>query len=241
MYARQKQVLESFVRVRAFVEAHPVTGSLLYARAHATLDDAMDRIRRYAGMQVSGPALSRAELRRQEQLIRRLRVRHMRPLVAIAWTQVEPEAEVRLPVALRMPRATRNVTKVIQATDGMLEAARPFEAVLIAQGLPVGFLAQFRHARDELERVAGVRATLIGTHVGARAGLPVQLRRGRRAVDRLDAVVRMEFESDEEVLAIWRAAKRVHRMPGGTGASPSARATGPELASAPLYGIRLAA
>ncbi len=64
MYATQKQVLESFVRVRAFLEAHPATGPLRYADAPATLDDARRRIRAYAGLQVSGRALSRAELRR---------------------------------------------------------------------------------------------------------------------------------------------------------------------------------
>lgn len=106
----------------------------------------------------------------------------MRPIVTIARAQIEPESDVRLPAAFRMPRASWRVTQVLQASDGMLGAAEPFEAVFIAQGLPVDFLARFRQARDELERVVSVRAVLIGTHVGARAGLPVQFRRARRAV-----------------------------------------------------------
>ncbi len=245
MYATQKQVLESFVRVRAFLEAHPATGPLRYADAPATLDDALRRIRAYAGLQVSGRALSRAELRRQAQLIRRLRDRHMRPIVTIARAQIEPESDVRLPAALRLPRASWRVTKVLQASDGMLGAAQPFEAVFIAQGLPVDFLARFRQARDELERVVSVRAVLIGTHVGARAGLPVQFRRARRAVDRLDAVVRVAFEGDEAVLATWGAAKRVHRRPGGAGAPVPMNAEVPEVVPvvvpAPAYRIQLVA
>lgn len=245
MYTRQQQVLESFVRVRAFLDAHPATGPLGYADARATLDDALPRIRAYAGVQVSGRALSSAELRRQAQLITRLRDRHMRPIVTIARAQIEPESDVRLPAALRMPRASWRVTKVLQASDGMLGAARPFEALFIAEGLPVDFLAQFRQTRDALERVVGVRAALIGTHVGARAGLPVQLRRARRAVDRLDAVVRVAFEGDEAVLATWRAAKRMHRRPGGAGTPDVANAEVPALVlavvPAPGYDIRLVA
>ena len=75
----------------------------------------------------------------------------------------------------------------------MIEAARPFEAVLLANGLPAEFPAEFASARDALERVTGSRATQISTHVAARAGLQVQLLRGRRAVERLDAIVRASF------------------------------------------------
>ncbi|MBK7906184.1 MAG: hypothetical protein IPJ78_06405 [Gemmatimonadetes bacterium] len=99
----------------------------------------------------------------------------------------------------------------------MIEAARVFEAVLIEHGLPSDFLTRFRTDRDELERTCSRRATMTGSHVGARTGLQVELRRGRLAVDRLDAVVRVAFEGDEVVLATWRATKRVRQLPGGAG------------------------
>ena len=102
----------------------------------------------------------------------------------------------------------------------MIEAARQFEAVFVANGLPADFLAQFAAARNELERLTGGRATQVCTHVAARTGLQVQMRRGRRAVDRLDAIVRASFRGDDVVLTTWRAAKRVHQVPGGAGARP---------------------
>jgi len=37
-------------------------------------------------------------------------------------------------------------------------------------------------------------------------------------VERLDAIVRSAFRGDRAVLAAWRGAKRVHLLPGGTGA-----------------------
>ena len=218
MIAQQKQMLEAFVRVRAFLEAHPVAGPLSYTGARETLEEVVRRLRTYAGAQITGRALSRAELRRQKQLIQQLRDRHMRPIVTIARAQIEPESDVRMPAAIRMPQVGIGATRVIQACDGMIEAARAFEAAFVANGLPADFLAQFTRARNELDGALGGRATLIGRHVGARTGLQVQMRRGRRAVDRIDAVVRASFDGDAVTLAKWRSAKRVHQRPGGPAA-----------------------
>jgi len=221
MHAKQQQVVESFIRVRAFLEAHPATGELTYRGARETLDEVVHRFWVHAGNQISGRALDRGEVRAQAKLITRLRDRHMRPIVTIARAQIEPQSDVRLPVAVRMPRGRPGVTKMLQACDGMIEAARVFEAVLIEHGLPSDFLTRFRTDRDELERTCARRATMTGSHVGARTGLQVELRRGRLAVDRLDAVVRVVFEGDEVVLATWRAAKRVRQLPSGAGTQAS--------------------
>ena len=103
MFARQKQLLETFVRVRAFVAAHPVTGPLSYGSAPETLDDVVPRVREHAGVQITGRALSSAELRVQAKLVKLLMVRHMRPIAAIARAQIEPEQNERMPAAIKMP------------------------------------------------------------------------------------------------------------------------------------------
>ena len=217
MYRRQKQVMDSFVRVRSFLDANPASGALGYASAREMLDEAVQLLRTYAGAQHSGRDLSRAEVRRQADQIALLFDRHIRPIVTIARSQIAPESDAGLPSALRLPKANLGPTKVLAACDGMIEAARQFEAVFVANGLPADFLAQFQAARDTLERIMGVRATQVGTHVAARAGLEVQLRRGRHAVERLDAIVRASFRGNPMTLGAWRVAKRVHQMPGGAG------------------------
>ncbi|MCE7888807.1 MAG: hypothetical protein DYH12_03735, partial [Sorangiineae bacterium PRO1] len=136
MHVKQKQALESFVRVQAFLEAHPVTGPLTYAGARETLDEVVRRLREFAGAQVTGRQLSSAELRRQRQLVRQLVDRHIRPVVAIARAQIEPDSDVRMPAAIRMPSPSVGITKFLQACDGLVEAARPFEAAFVAHGLP---------------------------------------------------------------------------------------------------------
>ena len=229
MYAKQKQVLDSFIRVRAFLKDHPATGWLTYRGAEEVLDEVLQRAFAHAGTQMSGPALGRGESRRQRQLMRRIRDRQMRPIVTIARAQIEPDSDVRLPAALRMPEVRLGVTLLLQACDGMMEAAVLFEAALIEQGLPSDFLARFREARDELDRTQSRRAELTTSHVGARVGLAVELRRGRRAVDRLDAVVRVAFEGDEVVFAAWRSAKRVRHLPGARSTQEPVAAVEPAL------------
>ncbi len=138
----------------------------------------------------------------------------------IARAQIEPGSDAGLPDGLRMPKLPIGPTKLIAVCDGMIEAARPHEAVFTANGMPADFLTQCARARDALERVMGGRATQVGTKVAARTGLRVQLLRGRRAVDRLDALVRSSFRGDLAMLTAWRGAKRVQQTPGGTGARP---------------------
>jgi len=217
MYMRQKQVMDSFVRVGSFLDAHPATGRLTYASAREMLDDVVQRLRTYAGEQFSGHALSRAEVRRQADQVALLCDEHLRPLVTIARAQLAPDSDVGLVATLRMPRLPIAPTKLLAVCDGTLEAVRPHEALFIVHGMPSDSLTRFASARDGLARVMGRRATQTSTHVGARAGLRAELLRGRRAVDRLDAIVRASFRGDEAVLATWRMAKRVHRLPGGVG------------------------
>ena len=215
MNVKQKQTMDSLWRVRSFLEAYPATGRLTYASAREMLDSVMQQLRAYAGAQITGRELSRAEQRRQADQLALLLDQHMRPLVTIARAQIAPESDVGLPAALRLPKVPIGPTRMLAACDGMIEAARQFEAVFVANGLPADFLAQFASARNDLERVAGGRATQVSTHVAARAGLQVQLRRGRRAVERLDAIVRASFRGNEVALTTWRGAKRVHQAPGG--------------------------
>jgi hypothetical protein len=231
MDERQKERVNTFDRVRAFAGEHPVEGTPNYGSAVATLDDVVPRIRAYAGVAMAGRQLRQVESRRQAEMIARIRTQHLRAIVVIARTQLEPDAEKRLPAAFRMPAVGIRATRMLQVCDAVLEAAKPFEAQFVANGLAPDFLAQLQAARDELAEALHTRSRLIGTHVGARKGLQVQFARGRVAVDRLDAVVRARFASDPTVLAKWRSAKRVHRLRGPSDPR-ELTPTGPEMAVA---------
>lgn len=222
MNAKQEQVLGSFVRVRSFLDATPLTGMIDAARAREMLDDALQRAREHVATQEAAPASGRAALRRQQDIVERIKDEHMRPMVTIARSQMEPGADVGLSAGLRMPTGKLGLQELLQWCDGMLEMVRPFEALFIAGGMPADFLARFAAAREELVRSMHTRARLTTAHVAARKGLQVELRRARLAVDRLDALVRACYRRDEAVLSVWRSTKRVHKLAGGA-AMPSQR------------------
>jgi len=231
MDRKQKQTMDSLVRVRSFIETQPATGTLTYGSAREMLDDVIRRLGEYASAQRLGLDQSRAEVLRQTDQIALLFDQHIRPIVAIARAQIEPQSDVGLPGALRLPKASLGPTKVLAVCDSMIEAARPYEALFIANGLPADFLAQFANARNVLERVRSGRADQVVAHTVARAGLQVQLRRGRRAVERLDSIVRASFRGDLTRLSAWRTAKRVHQIGGGAGPRETEGAAG--VAGAP--------
>ena len=219
MNVRQKQVTDSYVRVQAFLDAHPAKGTLTYANAREMLDDVLERVRAYAGAQYEGRDGSRIALRKQEDWVSQLVEDFMRPIVTVARAQIGASSEVGLPDGLRMPPMPQGPTKLLARCDGMIAAARPFEAVFVANGLPADFLTQFAAARNGLARAMGARAMQVVTHVTARRVLRAELIRGRRAVDRLDALVRSSFRRDPAVLSAWRVAKRVQLVPGARGES----------------------
>jgi hypothetical protein len=222
MNKTQQQVLESFTRVSAFLDANPMTGLIDVAPARAMLDDALRRVRRHVATQESAPAMGRAALHRQQDLAGRIKDDFMRPLVTIARAQTEPGLDAGLSAAFRMPTGRLGVQGLLQWCDGIREAARPVEALFVQHGMPADFLTRMAEAREELVRSMTIRATLTTAHVAARTGLQVELRRARLAVDRLDALVRACFRGDEAVLATWRSTKRVHKLTGGA-ATPAQR------------------
>ena len=214
MDAKQKQTIEMFVRVQAFLAGHPALEPASYAIPKQALDDAVRQLRDYAGTQVSARTLSSTEVRRVEMLVKRLVDRHIRPIVTISQdlASADGENDVRMP-ELKLPKTPTPVTKLIAEADGLIKAAEPYEAILIQNGRPADFLAQMRIARAEIEYTLGGRAAQVRTQIGATKGIQVQLRRGRTAVKRIDSVVRIAFEGNEVVLREWRAAKRVFLLP----------------------------
>jgi hypothetical protein len=233
MNAQQKQAIDSLVRIRAFMDANPMRGPIAHAVALATFDEALGQCRQHAATQLSARSLDRGAQRQQRDLKRRLRDHHMRPIVTIARSLVEPGDDASLPASFLLPRDGLSVTHMVQASDGMIAAARSYEARFIEQGLPEDFLAQFTRARDALVASAEERAELRGAQVGAGAGLRVALRRARLAINRLDAIVRSAYEGNDAVIGTWRRVKRVHLLAGTAGRGEVTEDASPVVALVP--------
>lgn len=216
METKQKQQIEALGRVQAFLDAHPSDGELPFTSARAMLDDTVSQLRALAGTQERGRDRSRGGVQRLRDQKALLLDRYIRPVVTIARAQIDPASDAGVPAELRMPKLPIGPTALLAKCDAMIEVGRQHTAMFTAHGLPEDFFTRFTAARNELARILHERVTQVNAHVAARAGLTVQLRRGRRAIERLDALVRAAFRGDAMTLTAWRTAKRVQQQPGGS-------------------------
>jgi hypothetical protein len=217
---REKMVIEAYQRVQAFLVANPAPAPATYADSEKILDGVVARLSEHASTQRSGLRLGQAEREKQRTLMRKLREQHLRPIVAIGKSAVDEMAGIEQ--ALKMPSADYGVVKLLADATAIAEAATKYEPVFVTRGRPADFLAQLKAAIDELRVITTDRATLAGRRVGARAGIGEEIRRGRKAVEVLDSIVRAAFVDNEVVLARWQVAKQLHSLPGGT---PAAQTT----------------
>lgn len=220
MEDRQKQVMESYVRVKAFVDAHPLPEGFTYGSAKARLDAVVERLHDFSATQVLGGQTTKAQQALQRTLAYRLREHHMRPLVAIAQDEIAGQPGIQH--AMQIPKDTASVTRLLAAAEAMAAAVEQYQPVFVAADRPKDFLEQLKQATAALRASVNEVATRTGTRVGARAGLAMEIRRGRRAVNRLHTVVKVAFENDPIALAWWKNAKRVRALPATPLATPLA-------------------
>lgn len=202
-------MFESLVRVRVFLRELAPRGPLSFDHALGKLDEAIATLRGFAANQHSAPVRTREEAARQKELISRLLVDHLAPIVTITRSQMGPGQDVALQTMFRMPRGRVTMLRAIVLADAMMVQAAPLSDLLIAEGMLPDWLARFKEARDALVRSQPQRARASITGKTATAGIEVALKRGRLALARLDALMRATYRRDDAMLASWRQVKRV--------------------------------
>lgn len=213
MLARQKQVIEAYQRVQDFLAAHPAPAPASYGVPKQMLDEVVGRLTEHSTDQVAGRRLSRAETQRQKKLRAVLREQYLRPLSKVAKASL-PDAP-GIDKALVMPAPQISSTKLIAEAQGMRDAVASHQAVFVRNGRPENFLEQLDAAIEALRQSQLGRARNVGRGVGAKAGLKDEVKRGRDAVEMLDAIVTTSFVSNPDVLAKWHLARRIQALPGG--------------------------
>lgn len=219
MQSRQKQVIEMIQRVQDFLGANPPPPSTGYTLQKKNLDDVVATLTEHSTDQVSGRKLSRAETQRQKALRRKLRVEHIGPIAQIARASLADVPGIEN--ALRLPPDNLSTMKLVAEANSMRETAAKFEPLFVESGRPEDFLKQLDAAIEELRQSVLGRARNVGQHVGAKAGIAKEIKRGRKTVELLDTVVRAAFRQSPDVLAKWRIARRIRVLPTGGGAGPT--------------------
>lgn len=214
MQGRQKQLLESLERVMDFLRAHVPPGvTRAYAAKTEELSALVAKLQSLLSDQLTGRNASRDDVQRTKMARTHLRERHLRPvnLIARGMLALEPK-ELK---TLAMPEFDLNNARFLAAATSFRDAAKQYEQLLVENGRPEDFLAQLDRAIEAFRDSLFTRDANLGVQVGARAGLKQQLKRARRLIQVIDALVLDAFAGDEEVLARWRTAKRVRALGGG--------------------------
>jgi hypothetical protein len=104
----------------------------------------------------------------------------------------------------------------------MATAATPLAAQFTQASFPADFIEQLSGQADLLDAAVMQRTATAATRIAARSGVAIALGSGREAVGMLDPIVTRMLRSSE-LLASWRAVKRVANVPSA--ASPTSSPT----------------
>ena len=123
--------------------------------------------------------------------------------------------------AFRMPTNTKVNQTLLAAAGAMAEAAEKQKDVFVKHGLPQDFIERFVASASSLAQATNAKTESGRRQVTATAALKDQLKRGRKAVRLLNAVLQPRLAKDPELLAAWRSAKKVRTI------TPPAEETSP--------------
>ena len=200
-----------FRRVQEFLAAHPFADAPAnLGRQASELDAVVSQLSQDALDQEAGHRLTKAETKHQKGLRAALWDRQMLPIARVAR---EVFGKSGVDKALTMPKKAVKHEAVINAARAMAEAAAQQSAVFVEHGLSNDFVAQLNQAANDLDTALKSRDTTRRRRLTATAGVAQQLKRGRRAVRLLNAILQPRLAQDPELLSAWESVRRVKSAP----------------------------
>ena len=214
MDAEGRNTYRCFRRVQEFLAAHPFADAPVdLGKQRVELDAVVQQLSQDALNQEAGHRLTKAETKNQRELRRELWDKHMLPISRVARDVFGIGGVDR---ALKLPRKTVANEAVLAAAGAMAEAASKQENALVEHGLSKEFVAELRSATDALAKALGNRDGTMRRRVTATAAVKDQIKRGRRAVRLLNAILSPKLAADPELLAAWDNVRRVKPTSGSS-------------------------
>ena len=214
MKQKEAYVRDTLVNVQQFLDANAAAlGPVNTSGARTALDDAITALDEHAVAQGEHRIRSTGETNRQRSLRRSLRKQYLRPIAQVAAASLGNAPEI---ASLRLPSDRLVGSKLVDAANAMANAAEPYLAVFIAAGLRADVLDGLRAMTQAMQISLGGRSD----HVIKRRGSTIALSRGvasgRIALRLLDAVIEQQLPDNTQLLAEWKAVKRIRKKPGTT-------------------------
>ncbi len=211
MEARHARALNTLLYCQRFLDEHAsFVGTINQSGTGRLLDAMILQAENSASAQAGSKRLRTGHAASLAAAKRKLRG-VMRPVAEVAKSHLRDVPEF---LALFMPRVSIKTEEVVAAAGAMVSAASPYADTFIQSGLAPDFLADITAHAAMVTEWAARREQADVERTGATAGLRDAIRRGRRAVAVIDALLEPMLEDNESLLATWKSAKRVPAKKG---------------------------
>ena len=224
----QKARREALHQVQRFMDDNAVAlGGVNQSRSRALLDDVIKSLAGSGATQSAAQAESRSRTDQKQGLREELRMHHMAPISAIARTKL---ADTPAITRFRLPVASTDDLALLDAAEGMAEAAAQYKSVFVDEMLPATFIEELRASAAAVRQAVGDRTTSRQRLRSATKATDNELVRGRSVVRILNSLVVKQLAKRTDLLAAWQQAKHP-RAKGGVPRGTVSGAT-PEVAAA---------
>ena len=219
--------LEMGGRIRDFNRAHP-PDIPRGVEAAARLEERLARAEKLATQQRDGRLTVRGSVIRRADLKKEIRQRFLRPLYGIAQAAF-PENPA-LVQRFKVPTQASNRRDFMTGVRGIAAEAAANRDAFIAFGMPEDFLDKLNAALKEFDEGVEHAHAGLSAKVGARADLEAVTAEVMEIAQVSDAINRLRFRDDPELLAAWESARDLP-WPSSNGREPSPPQEGVEPAA----------
>ena len=226
MNAHDKRVSQSFRGVEAWADSHTALIPPEAAGQVEALRGVNQRLALYAIEQEHQDRAGIGGTVTVQQLRHELWQNHLVPIAAMARSVVAITPE--LAVALRVPRPTADVEKVLASANAIAKIGDANREVLVQHGFPANFVEELRAHATMLQAAVDERRQATSRRVGATKAIGAELKTGRLVVQALDIAFTRVLRAQPGLLAEWRNTKRVTVKPVRPASAPDIAPTPPE-------------
>jgi hypothetical protein len=232
-----RRKLEMAARVREFIRSRSSTEPG-YATALARFEESLTRAGAIAARQHEGRTAERAARAQRKELRRVLHFQLIRYLVAVGSLATKDRTE--LAERFKLPDSGGSNSVFLTTVKALLALAGTEKDLLVQQGMMPTLLDDLAGMVTKFETALEAIRTGRRDHIGARADLNVITAELVDQVKVLDGITRYRFGDDPEVMAEWKAVRRVPGQPQaevtppptGDGVVPPTSGTGGGVAPA---------
>ena len=218
MNRRHTKRLEALLRVILFVTDHPLTpANARVTVLQTSISAVVAEIQLHSGDQDTGRGISRGGTRDARRIAKDLRA--LMRLASDIGKALDEDAYPGLAEQLRMPGAAYAVLETRART--FVEVLTPIKQVFVDHMMPADFDLTLQGLIDEFVEARERKSAGRAEQVGGTAGIAEAVRRAMRLARELDAILSSAYAKNASLLAAWKSAARVHRVPEGEATPPT--------------------